>query len=175
MGLVFDRRVSPTPDHYLIQGRAAEIARSFRSPVGGPEHMFLAMLHAGGWPVTVISPLVDLGQAEAAVLGIVNGPGYSPPPQPRFLVPNGYMWAGGAAVAFELGDDYLGVEHELLSMIRTRESVPALPGNTTFACASDDEGTWVCVTGPGGSSDPAVTREVLNAALVSLNRPALGG
>ena len=124
MGLVFDRTVSPTAHYYMIEGRAAEIARSLGSPVGGPEHMFLAMLHDGGWPMTVISPLLDLAQAEAAVLAIVSSPGYSPPPRPRFLVPDGFVLTRGGEVAFELGDGYLGVEHEFLSMIRARESVP---------------------------------------------------
>jgi Clp amino terminal domain, pathogenicity island component len=226
MGLEFGRTVSPMAHYYRVEGRAAEIARSLGSPVGGPEHMFLAMVRDGGWPMTVISPLVDLAQAEAAVLSIISSPGYSPPPRPRFLVPNGYVWSRGAEVAFELGDEYLGTEHEFLSMIRARESVPAralagladldaleaavlaaknappagppagavfppegqeldtplrralaeaLPDNTTFALGSEDERAWVCVIGPGDSSDPALTREVLNAALTSLNRPALGG
>jgi len=223
MGLVFDGTVSPTPHYYMIEGRAAEIARSLGSPVGGPEHLFLAMLHDGGWPVIVISPLVDLAQAEAAVLAIVSSPGYSPPPRPRFLVSNGYVRTHGAGVAFELGDDYLGVEHEFLSMIRARESVPAralagladldaleaavleaknapagpgedavflpegqgmdgplsraiadaLPEGTTFGFNCDaDERTWMHVIGPGGSLGCGVTREVLNAALASLGRPA---
>jgi hypothetical protein len=125
MSLVSDRTVSPTPHYYVIQGRAAEIARSFGSPVGGPEHMFLGMLHDGGWPVDVISPLADLARAEEAVLSILGSPGYAPPPKPRLLVPSDFVWSQGAEVAFELGDDYLGVEHEFLSMIRARESVPA--------------------------------------------------
>jgi hypothetical protein len=222
----FDRTVSPTAHYYMVQGRAAEIARSLGSPIGGPEHLFLAMLHDGGWPMTAISPLVDLGQAEAAVLSIIRSPGYSPPPRPRFLVEDGHVVARGAGVAFELGDDYMGVEHEFLAMIRTPDSVPAralaglaelgaleaavlavrdqprgeppadavflpegqdldaplrraladtLPDNTTFSFAGEDEPTWVRVVGPGDSSDPAVTREVLNAALASLNRRTLSG
>ena len=75
--------LSPNPHYYEIRGRAAEIARAPGSPVGGAEHLFLGMLHDGGWPVIVISGLVDFGQAEAAVLGILNSPGYSPPPPPR--------------------------------------------------------------------------------------------
>lgn len=63
--------------------------------VGCAEHLFLGMLHDGGWPMNVISSLVDLGRAEAAVLGIVNGPGYSPPP--RFPMREGdvRMWGRG--------------------------------------------------------------------------------
>jgi hypothetical protein len=75
--------LSPTPRYYEIRGRAAEIAQALGSPVGGAEHLFLAMLHDGGWPVSAISGLVDLASAEAAVHSILNSPGYSPPPPPR--------------------------------------------------------------------------------------------
>jgi hypothetical protein len=183
------------------------------------------MLHDGGWPVKMISHLVDPGQAEAAVLGILNGPGYMPPPTPRLLVPDGYVQMWGAEVAFEMGDSYIGVEHAFLAMIRTRESVPAralagladldaleaavveamnappggppegavflpegqkmdsplsraiadaLPDGTTFGFSGGTgERTWMQVIGPGDNSDPALTREVLNTALASLNRPTL--
>ena len=95
MSQAFDGALSPTPHYYEIKGRAAEIARALGSPVGGAEHLFLGMLHDGGWPVHVLSRLVDLGRAEAAVLGILNSPGYSPPPPPRFFVPGFYvrLWA----------------------------------------------------------------------------------
>jgi Clp amino terminal domain, pathogenicity island component len=118
--------MSPTPHYYQIMGRAAEIARASGSPVGGAEHLFLGMIHDGGWPVTAISSLVDLGRAEAAVLGILDSPGYSPPPPPRIFVPGGHVQPGwGVAVAVEMGDSYLGMEHALLAMIRNRETVPA--------------------------------------------------
>lgn len=125
MERAFDGALSPNPHYYQIKGRAAEIARALGSRVGGAEHLFLGMLHDGGWPVNVIARLVDLGQAEAAVLGILNSPGYSPPPVPRILVPAGYVRAWGAEIAFEMGDSYLGVEHAFLAMIRMRETVPA--------------------------------------------------
>jgi hypothetical protein len=117
--------LSPTPHYYQIKGRATEIARTLGSPVGGAEHLFLAMLHDGGWPVSAISGLVDLASAEAAVLGIVDGPGYSPPPLPRVFIRNGYVELWGARVAVEMGDSHLGLEHALLAMIRNRETVPA--------------------------------------------------
>jgi Clp amino terminal domain, pathogenicity island component len=120
-----DEALSPTRHYYEIKGRAAEIARALGSLVGGAEHLFLGMLHDGGWPVNVISRLVDLAQAEAAVLGILSGPGYSPPPAPRlprFLVRDGYVQTWGAEIAFEMGDSYLGVEHAFLAMIRRRET-----------------------------------------------------
>ncbi len=222
MGRAFDGALSPNPHYYEIRGRAAEIARALGSPVGGAEHLFLGMLHDGGWPVNVIASLVDLGQAEAAVLRILNSPGYLPPPRPRILVPAGYVRAWGAEIAFEMGDSYLGVEHAFLAMIRMRETVPAralagladldaleaavlaaknapaggppedavflpegqemdgplrravadaLPDSTTFSFSGDEgDRTWVRVIGPGDSSDPAVTREVLNTALASLGR-----
>src|SRR5580692_404027 len=126
MGPAPQRALSPTPHYYEIRGRAAEIARALGSPVGGAEHLFLAMLHDGGWPLSAASGLVDLARAEAAVLSILDSPGYSPPPPPRFPARNGYVepsW--GVGVAVELGDSYLGVEHAFLAMIRNRETVPA--------------------------------------------------
>jgi ClpA/ClpB-like protein len=117
--------MSPTPHYYVIMGRAAELARTLGSPVGGAEHLFLGMLHDGGWPVSVVSHLVDSGRAEEAVLGILRGPGYSPPAPPRFLMPGGYVQHWGAELAREMGDSYLGVEHAFLAMIRSRETVPA--------------------------------------------------
>jgi ClpA/ClpB-like protein len=124
----FAGALSPTPHYYEIRGRAAEIARASGSPTGGAEHLFLAMLHDGGWPVSAISGLVDLARAEAAVRGILDGPGYSPPPPPppRPLVPGGYVQPSwGVRVAAEMGASHLGVEHALLAMIRDRETVPA--------------------------------------------------
>jgi ATP-dependent Clp protease ATP-binding subunit ClpA len=223
MGQAPGRPLSPTPHHYQIIGRAAEIARAHGSPVGGAEHLFLGMLHDGGWPVSVISGVVDLGRAEAAVLGIVNGPGYSPPSPPRFLTRDGYVQTWGARVAVEMGDSHIGLEHAFLAMIRSRETVPAralagladldaveaavlearnaarggpaedaaflpegqgmdgsllsaiadaLPAGTTFGFNRDREGrTWIRVIGSGDSRNPALSREVLGAALASLNRP----
>jgi hypothetical protein len=225
MSQVFDGAVSPTQHYYEVKGRAAEIARALGSPAGGAEHLFLAMLHDGGWPVNVISSLVDLGRAEAAVLGIVNGPGYSPPPPPRFPMREGDVWMWGAEIAFEMGDSYVGLEHAFLAMIRRPETVPAralagladlgaleaavleaknapdpgppedalflrqgqemdgplrraiadaLPEGTTYSFNSNgDEDTWIQVIGPEGSCGITVTREVLNTALASLNRPTL--
>ena len=195
------------------------------SPVAGAEHLFLGMLHDGGWPVSVISGLVDLGRAEAVVLALLDSPGYSPPPRPRVLVRNGYVQPWGAEVAFEMGDSYVGVEHAFLAMLRRPETVPAralagladlgalaaavleaknapaggppddavflpagqemdaplrravasvLPEGTTFAFSCEDGGrTWMQVIGSGDSSDPVVTRGVLNTALASLNRRTL--
>jgi hypothetical protein len=48
MRQAFDGALSPTPHYYRIMGRAAEIARSLGSRIGGAEHLFLGMLHDGG-------------------------------------------------------------------------------------------------------------------------------
>ncbi len=85
--------LSPNPHYYEIRGRAVEMARALGSPVGGAEHLFLGMLHDGGWPVSVISDLVDLGQAEATVLDTLetadleakNAPAGGPPEDAVFL------------------------------------------------------------------------------------------
>jgi hypothetical protein len=220
-----DGALSLNPHYYEIRGRAAEIARALGSPAGGAEHLFLGMLHDGEWPVSVISPLVDLGDVEAAVLGILDSPGYPGPPAPRFPEREGHVQLWGAALARDMGDSYIGAEHALLAMIRSRETVPAralagladldaveaavleaknapagpgpsavllpegqeldapleraiieaLPEGSTFGFNQDEDRSWIVVIGPGWSRDPGVTREVLNTALVSLGRPALGG
>ena len=125
MGPLPDGAISPTPHCYEIQGRAAEIARSLGSRVAGAEHLFLAMLHDGGFPVSVICDLVDLDAAETAVLAIVAGPGYSAPVPPAVLVRSFFVQPWGADLAFELGDSHLGVEHIFLAMLRRRDCVPA--------------------------------------------------
>jgi hypothetical protein len=224
MGRESKGTLSPTPHYYQLTGRAAEIARALGSPVGGAEHLFLGMLHDGGWPVSAISGLVDLSRAETAVHDMLDSPGYSPPPAPRFFVPAGYLQPGwGVEVAVEMGDSHLGAEHALLAMIRSRETVPAralagladldaldaavvqaasapvsphedaaflpggqqfdsplsraiidaLPAGATFGFNGADGRTWIHVFGPDGSLGREVSREVLNAALVSLGRPGL--
>jgi Clp amino terminal domain, pathogenicity island component len=216
--------LSPTPHYYLVQGRAAEIARAMGSRVAGAEHLFLGMLHDGGWPVRVLSGLVDLDGAEAAVLRIINGLDYSPPPPPRFPVGGSLVYPWGVQVAAQMGDSYIGLEHAFLAMIRMRDTIPAralagladldaleaavlaaknaplgapadaaflpdgqmldgalmsavaeaLPDGTTFGFNRDAAGrTWLHVIGPGDHTDPALTRQVLNTALASLDRPAL--
>ena len=125
MGPAADGMLSPNPRYYEIMGRAAEIARALGSQVGGAEHLFLGMLHDGGWPVSVVSHLVDSGRAEEAVLGLLSDPGYSPPPPPRLPVPGSFVQPWGMALAAEMGDSYVGVEHAFLAMIRRRETVPA--------------------------------------------------
>lgn len=52
-----------------------------------------------------------------------------------------------------------------------RAIADAVPDGTTFCFSDQGERIWMRVVGPGDSSDPALTREVLNTALASLNRP----
>jgi hypothetical protein len=125
MTTISDGALSFTPHYYKLEGRAAEIARALGSPAGGAEHLFLGMLHEGGWPADAITRLVDPGRAEEAVLAIIGGPGYSPPVPPRFIIHDGYVQTWGAEIAREMGDSYIGAPHALLAMIRARESVPA--------------------------------------------------
>jgi hypothetical protein len=68
---------------------------------------------------------------------------------------------------------FLPEGHEVDGPLR-RAAADALPDSTTFSFSGDDDRTWIRVIGPGDSSDPAVTREVLNTALASLGRPTLG-
>jgi Clp amino terminal domain, pathogenicity island component len=117
--------LSPTPHYYKVEGRAAEIAKAMGSPAVGAEHLFLGMLRDGGWPISALSGVVDLGSAEAAVLRIVNGSGYSPPLPPRFPAGDSAADLWGWNVAAEMGDSYVGLEHAFLAMIRVRDTVPA--------------------------------------------------
>jgi hypothetical protein len=162
--------LSPTPHYYEIRGRAAEIARTLGSPIGGAEHLFLAMLHDGGWPVAVISDQVDLGRAEAAVLGILNGPGYTPPPPPRFAVRDGDVRVWGMEVAIEMSDSYIGLEHALLAMMRMRDTIPA----RALAGLADLDALEAAVLGaknaPAGPAEDAVflpDGQAMDGALVS--------
>jgi hypothetical protein len=110
--------LSPTPHYYTVQGRAAEIARGVGAGRVAPEHLFLAMLHDGGWPVIVLSSagIIDVEEAEGAVVAAMNAPGYRPAAD-RSLP--------GARIAAELGDSHIGLEHVFLEIIRDRAGLPA--------------------------------------------------
>jgi hypothetical protein len=102
-------------------------------------------------PARVLASLADLDVLEAAVLEAKNAPAGGPPEDAVFL-PEG---------------------QELDGPLR-RAIADALPDGTTFGFSSDaDERTWLHVIGPGEGRDRVLTREVLNAALASLNRPTL--
>jgi hypothetical protein len=88
---------------------------------------------------------------EAAVLEAKNSPPAGPPENAVFL-PEG---------------------QELDGPLR-RALADALPDGTTFGFSSDaNERTWVHVIGPTDGRGLGLTREVLNTALASLNRPTL--
>ena len=119
----------------------------------GVEHAFLAMIRAReSVPARALAGLADLDALETAVLEALNAAASGPPGDAVFL-PEGQELDGPL----------------------TRAIADALPDGTTFGFNSDaDERTWIHVIGPGHSTDPAVTRDVLNIALASLGRPALG-
>jgi len=100
MERAFDGALSLNPHYYQIRGRAAEIARALGRPVGGAEHLFLGMLHGGGWPVGVIARLVDLGDVEAAALGILK--------RPRLRVPARSPVPRGRGLRADVGRGYRG-------------------------------------------------------------------
>jgi hypothetical protein len=110
--------LSPTPHYYEVRGRAAEIARSMGAGWVAPEHLLLAMLHDGGWPVSVLTGagLIDADQVEIAVVAAMNAPGYTPTV--------GAPLAGGRT-AGALCDSYIGLEHVFLEIIGDRAGLPA--------------------------------------------------
>jgi hypothetical protein len=59
------------------------------------------------------------------VLEIIGGADYAPPPATRFPQPEGWLPPWGEDIAFAEDDDYLGLEHALLALIRARETIPA--------------------------------------------------
>jgi hypothetical protein len=110
--------LSPTPHYYEVRGRAAEIARSTGAGRVAAEHLLLAMLHDGGWPVSVLTSagLIDADQAETALVTAMSAPGYIPsagPPLP------------GGRTAGALGDSHVGLEHAFLEIIGDRAGLPA--------------------------------------------------
>jgi hypothetical protein len=110
--------LGPTPHYYEVRGRAAEIARSMGAGRVAAEHLFLAMLHDGGWPVSVLTSagLIDADQVEIAVVAAMSAPGYTPSV--------GASLPGGRT-AGALGDSYIGLEHVFLEIIGDRAGLPA--------------------------------------------------
>ena len=90
-----------------------EAGRSMGAGWVAPEHLFLAMLHDGGWPVSVLTGagLIDANQVEIAVVAAMNAPGYTPTV--------GAPLAGGRT-AGALCDSYIGLEHVFLEIIGDR-------------------------------------------------------
>jgi hypothetical protein len=120
----------------------------------GVEHALLAMIRIRETvPARALVALADLDALEAAVLAAKNAQAGGPPEDAVFLA-----------------------EGQQMDGSLRRAIADALPEGTTFGFNSDeDERTWMHVIGPGDSSDPVVTREVLNTALASLNRSTLDG
>jgi hypothetical protein len=122
--------IDPTGGFYQVIGRAEEIARFMGSPVAGPEHYFLGLLHANSWPVSFLAGrgILDPAVAEAAVLAIIGAPGYPPPgppspspsPSPR---ENVLLLAGKTAAA--MGASHISDLHAFLAIIRQVDTVPA--------------------------------------------------
>jgi Clp amino terminal domain, pathogenicity island component len=137
-----------------VQLWGAEIAVERGDSYIGVEHAFLAMIRSHETvPARALAGLTDLDAIETAVLEALNAPA-SGPPEDAVILPEG---------------------QELDSPLR-RAIADALPDGTTFGFnRGEDERTWLHVIGPGGGLGPGVTREVLNAALASLGRPALDG
>jgi ATP-dependent Clp protease ATP-binding subunit ClpA len=112
--------VSPNPACYRILGRAEEIARMMNSPHVRAEHMFLAIIHDDrAMPAQVLSGLVDLNMAEAAVIEEVGKSAGRPAERPS------RPELAGTQVAAEMGDSYLGTWHLFLAVIKDRQSPPA--------------------------------------------------
>ena len=110
--------LSPTPRFHEVRGRAAEIARGTGAGGVAAEHFFLAMLHDGGWPVSVLTGagIIDADQVENAILAAMSAPGY---------VPSAGSLLPGGRTAGRLGDSYIGVEHAFLEIIADRDGLPA--------------------------------------------------
>jgi ATP-dependent Clp protease ATP-binding subunit ClpA len=108
-----------TPRYYTIVGRAAEIARAAGAEHATSEHLFLAMLHDGGWPLSVLTGagMIDLDQLEDAVLAAMSTAGAPPSAGPALR---------GGRTARDLGDSYIGVEHAFLAIIRDRGTAASL-------------------------------------------------
>jgi len=114
----------------------------------GAEHLFLGLIRdRQGVPARALAGLVDLDQVEAAVLDVVNSPGYRVPrcPEDGLLLPAG---------------------QELDEPLRMA-IIESLPDGATFGFNWEDGRPWIRVTGPGNN------RDVLNAALARLGRPGL--
>lgn len=126
MGSVSDDTLRLTPSYHEIRGRAAEIARGRGSWIILAEHFFLGMLHDGGLRcMKVLSQSVDLGEAESAVLAILDDPGYALPPGPGRSMPMVQQGIWGLQAAVRLGHTVISVDEAFLDMIRQRDTIPA--------------------------------------------------
>jgi hypothetical protein len=116
----------------------------------GVEHALLAMIrNRETVPARALAGLADLDALDAAVVEAMNAP--VGPAEDAVFLPEGQQLDGSLSSAI----------------------VDALPEGTTFGFNGADGRTWIRVLGPGGSLGREVSREVLNAALISLGRPGV--
>lgn len=122
----------PTTKHAETLARADEIARAMGSPVAGLEHYFLGMLHdRHSWVIHVLTDrgLIERDEAEAAVMAIINDPGYEPPavlaPPPAPPLPKINIRLLASRVAAPMNESLIGDDHAFIAIIRARDSVPA--------------------------------------------------
>lgn len=125
MARITTNGINPTGGFYQVIGRAEEIARFMGSPIAGPEHYFLGLLHANSWPVSFLADrgILDPAAAEAAVLAIVGAPGYAPAPAPPSPRENVLLLAGYTAAV--MGASHISELHAFLAIIRQADTVPA--------------------------------------------------
>jgi ATP-dependent Clp protease ATP-binding subunit ClpA len=126
MARITTHGIDPTGSFYQVIGRAEEIARSLGSPVAGPEHYFLGLLHANSWPVSFLADrgILDPAVAEAAVLAMIGAPGYSPPASaPPSTRENVLLLAGQTAAV--MGASQISELHAFLAIIRQVDTVRA--------------------------------------------------
>jgi len=128
MGSVSGDALQLSRFYHEIRGRAAEIAAGRGSWIILAEHFFLGMLHDGGLQskcVKALSRSVDLGEAESAVLAILDDPGYALPPGPGRPMPMIQSAIWGMRAAARMDHTVISVDHAFLDLIRERDTVPA--------------------------------------------------
>ena len=144
------------PPHTLrrdsVQPWGFKVAQELSDSYVGAEHAFLEMIRKRDTvPARALAQVADLAAVEAAVLAAKNQSARIP---------------DGAVVL----PDTAGFDGPL-----ERALMDALPENQTFGWNLHEGRLWVEVLDVDGSSPgEAVTREILNQALVGLGRPPLG-
>jgi ATP-dependent Clp protease ATP-binding subunit ClpA len=121
---------TPISHYFETRGRAAEIARARGSGTILGEHFFLGMVHDGTWhAMRALARVADLDAVEAAVLAILDDPGYRLPPVPDRPAREGrrpmvmQMW--GVRAAVRMGHRSITVDHAFLDLIGQPDTVPA--------------------------------------------------
>ena len=131
MGRIILSSVEATGSFREVIGRAEEIARVMGSPVAGPEHFLLGLLHADSWPTRILAErgILDPAEAESAVMSIISAPGYSLPPlvapAPAPAIPKANVLLAAGQRAAAMGDSVISELHAFLAIIGQDDSVPA--------------------------------------------------